>query len=31
MIHSAKFGSIERFMAILVEHYGGSVGLTCQP
>ena len=24
MIHSAKFGSIERFMGVLIEHYGGS-------
>ena len=24
MIHSAKFGSIERFMAVLVEHYAGA-------
>ncbi|MFI7495504.1 threonine--tRNA ligase [Kocuria sp. M4R2S49] len=24
MIHSAKFGSIERFMGVLVEHYAGS-------
>ena len=24
MIHSAKFGSIERFLGVLVEHYGGA-------
>ena len=24
MIHSAKFGSIERFMGVLIEHYGGA-------
>ncbi|MFP5415471.1 MAG: threonine--tRNA ligase [Actinomycetes bacterium] len=24
MIHSAKFGSIERFMGVLIEHYAGS-------
>jgi threonyl-tRNA synthetase len=24
MIHSAKFGSIERFMGVLVEHYAGA-------
>ena len=24
MIHSAKFGSIERFIAVLVEHYAGA-------
>jgi threonyl-tRNA synthetase len=24
MIHSAKFGSIERFLAVLVEHYAGA-------
>jgi threonyl-tRNA synthetase len=24
MIHSAKFGSIERFIGVLVEHYGGA-------
>src|SRR5688500_13800332 len=24
MIHSAKFGSIERFMGLLVEHYAGA-------
>jgi threonyl-tRNA synthetase len=24
MIHSAKFGSIERFIALLIEHYGGA-------
>jgi threonyl-tRNA synthetase len=24
MIHSAKFGSIERFLGILVEHYAGA-------
>jgi threonyl-tRNA synthetase len=25
MIHSAKFGSIERFMGVLVEHYAGAL------
>ena len=25
MIHSAKFGSIERFMGVLIEHYGGAL------
>jgi threonyl-tRNA synthetase len=25
MIHSAKFGSIERFLGVLVEHYAGAV------
>src|SRR3546814_16134173 len=25
MIHSAKFGSVERFMGVLVEHYAGAV------
>ena len=24
MIHSAKFGSIERFIGVLVEHYAGA-------
>ncbi len=24
MIHSAKFGSIERFMGVLIEHYAGA-------
>jgi threonyl-tRNA synthetase len=24
MIHSAKFGSLERFMGVLVEHYAGA-------
>ena len=24
MIHSAKFGSIERFFGVLVEHYAGA-------
>ena len=24
MIHSAKFGSVERFMGVLVEHYAGA-------
>ena len=24
MIHSAKFGSIERFLGVLVEHYAGA-------
>ena len=27
MIHSAKFGSIERFLGVLVEHYAGAFGL----
>ena len=38
MIHSAKFGSIERFMGVLVEHYAGAfpvwlapVQVTCIP
>ncbi|WP_235735090.1 threonine--tRNA ligase [Nocardioides alcanivorans] len=38
MIHSAKFGSIERFMGVLVEHYAGAfppwlapVQATCIP
>ncbi|GAB47626.1 threonine--tRNA ligase [Mobilicoccus pelagius] len=38
MIHSAKFGSIERFMGVLVEHYAGAfpvwlspVQVTCVP
>src|SRR4029079_13455387 len=25
MIHSAKFGSIERFLGVLVEHYAGAL------
>src|SRR5690606_28460191 len=25
MIHSAKFGSIERFMGVLIEHYAGQL------
>ena len=24
MLHSAKFGSIERFIAVLTEHYAGA-------
>ncbi|MGO1484382.1 MAG: His/Gly/Thr/Pro-type tRNA ligase C-terminal domain-containing protein, partial [Brevibacterium aurantiacum] len=38
MIHSAKFGSIERFMGVLIEHYAGAfpvwlapVQVTCIP
>ncbi len=38
MIHSAKFGSLERFMGVLVEHYAGAfpvwlspVQVTCIP
>ncbi len=38
MIHSAKFGSIERFLGVLVEHYAGAfpvwlspVQVTCVP
>jgi threonyl-tRNA synthetase len=27
MIHSAKFGSIERFLGVLVEHYAGAFGI----
>ena len=31
MIHSAKFGSIERFMAVLVEHYAGAFPVWLSP
>ncbi|MDO5628311.1 MAG: threonine--tRNA ligase [Mobilicoccus sp.] len=31
MIHSAKFGSIERFMGVLVEHYAGSFPVWLSP
>ncbi|GAB94791.1 threonyl-tRNA synthetase [Kineosphaera limosa] len=31
MIHSAKFGSIERFMGVLVEHYAGAFPVWLSP
>jgi len=31
MIHRAAFGSIERFLAILLEHYGGILPLWLAP
>ena len=31
MIHSAKFGSIERFMGVLVEHYAGAFPVWLAP
>ena len=31
MIHRAVYGSVERFMAILLEHYGGSLPLWLAP
>jgi len=31
MIHSAKFGSIERFMGVLIEHYAGSFPVWLSP
>jgi threonyl-tRNA synthetase len=31
MIHSAKFGAIERFMAVLVEHYAGAFPVWLSP
>jgi threonyl-tRNA synthetase len=31
MIHSAKFGSIERFLGVLVEHYAGAFPVWLSP
>jgi len=31
MIHRALFGSIERFMAILIEHYAGALPTWLSP
>ena len=31
MIHSAKFGSIERFMGVLIEHYAGAFPVWLSP
>ena len=31
MIHSAKFGSIERFLGVLVEHYAGALPVWLSP
>ena len=31
MIHSAKFGAIERFMGLLIEHYGGAFPVWLAP
>ena len=31
MIHSAKFGSVERFVGVLVEHYAGSFPMWLSP
>ncbi|MDR0960010.1 MAG: threonine--tRNA ligase [Propionibacteriaceae bacterium] len=31
MIHSAKFGSIERFMGVLIEHYAGAFPMWLAP
>jgi threonyl-tRNA synthetase len=31
MIHSAKFGSIERFIGVLVEHYAGAFPVWLSP
>jgi threonyl-tRNA synthetase len=31
MIHSAKFGSFERFMAVLIEHYAGAFPVWLSP
>ena len=31
MIHSAKFGSIERFVGVLVEHYAGAFPVWLSP
>ena len=31
MIHSAKFGSIERFFGVLVEHYAGAFPVWLSP
>ena len=31
MIHSAKFGSVERFVGVLVEHYAGAFPLWLSP
>jgi len=31
MIHSAKFGSIERFMGVLIEHYAGALPVWLSP
>ena len=31
MIHSAKFGSIERFMGVLIEHYAGAFPVWLAP
>ncbi len=31
MIHSAKFGSLERFIGILVEHYAGAFPMWLSP
>src|SRR5207237_8902345 len=31
MIHSAKFGSIERFLGVLVEHYAGAFPVCLSP
>jgi threonyl-tRNA synthetase len=31
MIHSAKFGSIERFIGLLIEHYGGAFPVWLSP
>ena len=31
MIHSAKFGSVERFLGVLVEHYAGAFPVWLSP
>ena len=31
MIHSAKFGSVERFVGVLIEHYAGAVPMWLAP
>ena len=31
MLHRAMFGSIERFMGVILEHYGGALPLWLSP